>query len=58
MADFYDLPFNDILDWRKFSLVVRESEYGSLKKILQGVTMKQYRALHARVRQVDGWLFV
>lgn len=52
MADFYDLPFNDILDWRKFSLVVREREYDNLKKILQAVTVQKYRMLHAGVRQV------
>ena len=54
MADFYDLPFNDILDWRKFSLILREGDYGILKKVLQGVTMKEYRVLHAGVRQVRG----
>lgn len=53
MADFYDLPFNDILNWRKFSLVLRERDYGILKKVLQGVTMKEYRILHAGVRQVS-----
>ena len=52
MADFYDLPFNDILDWRKFSLILREGVYVILKKVLQGVTMKEYRVLHAGVRQV------
>jgi ACT domain-containing protein len=52
MADFYDLPFNDILNWRKFSLVLRERDYGILKKVLQGVTRKEYRILHAGVRQV------
>ncbi|KAG0617273.1 hypothetical protein M758_5G177800 [Ceratodon purpureus] len=52
MADFYDLPFNDVLNWRKFSLVLRERDYGILKKVLQGVTRKEYRILHAGVRQV------
>lgn len=53
MADFYDLPFNDVLDWRKFSLVIRERDYGILKKVLQGVTKEEYRTLHAGVRQVS-----
>lgn len=53
MADFYDLPFNDILNWRKFSLILRERDFGILKKELQGVTREEYRILHAGVRQVS-----
>ena len=58
MADFYDLPFNDILNWRKFSLVLRERDYGSLKKVLQGVTPQEYMVLHAGVRQVSFYKFI
>lgn len=37
IANHYDLPFQDILDWRRFSIVVTTSDIPLLKKILLGV---------------------
>lgn len=52
MADYYDLPFNDILNWKTFSLILRERNYGRLKQVLQDVNPQDYQILHAGVRQV------
>ncbi|KAF9679061.1 hypothetical protein SADUNF_Sadunf07G0100900 [Salix dunnii] len=45
LSDYYDLPFNDILDWRKFSVILKENDVYSLKKILQDIPKKTYEAL-------------
>lgn len=52
LSDWYDLPFNDVLNWRKFALVLRERDVYTLKPILESVNSSQYAALHAGVRQV------
>eukprot|EP00249_Psilotum_nudum_P012815 c24003_g1_i2 orf=526-1752(-) len=51
LSDYYDLPFNDVLNWHKFSLILRERDVVNLKAILQSVTSEQYLALHDGVRQ-------
>uniref|UniRef100_A0A7N0TV57 Exostosin GT47 domain-containing protein n=1 Tax=Kalanchoe fedtschenkoi TaxID=63787 RepID=A0A7N0TV57_KALFE len=33
LSVYYDLPFNDILDWRKFAVVLREEDVSDLKSI-------------------------
>eukprot|EP00249_Psilotum_nudum_P012814 c24003_g1_i1 orf=582-1481(-) len=53
LSDYYDLPFNDVLNWHKFSLILRERDVVNLKAILQSVTSEQYLALHDGVRQVQ-----
>ncbi|KAI0511800.1 hypothetical protein KFK09_012432 [Dendrobium nobile] len=46
LSDYYDLPFNDILDWKKFSLIVKEKDVYQLKTILKSVTDDGFIALH------------
>ncbi|KAH7415436.1 hypothetical protein KP509_14G043500 [Ceratopteris richardii] len=53
LSDYYDLPFSDILDWRKFSIILREEDVGNLKTVLQEVTDEQYKALHCNLRRVQ-----
>lgn len=53
LSDYYDLPFNDILNWRKFSIILKEKDVAHLKRVLQTVTDQQYKALHHSLRQVQ-----
>ncbi|KAH0461357.1 hypothetical protein IEQ34_008932 [Dendrobium chrysotoxum] len=46
LSDYYDLPFNDILDWKKFSLIVREKDVYQLKTILKSVADEGFVELH------------
>jgi hypothetical protein len=52
LSDYYDLPFNDVLDWRKFALVLKEHDVYHLKDILKSITMEQFTALHTGLVQV------
>lgn len=53
LSDYYDLPFNDVLDWRKFALVLKEHDVYHLKDILKSITMEQFTALHTGLVQVQ-----
>ncbi|KAL6517596.1 hypothetical protein OROMI_033297 [Orobanche minor] len=51
LADYFDLPFNDILDWRKFS---NESNVHDLKHILKAKAGgADYRMLHDNLLKVQ-----
>ncbi|XP_010279064.1 PREDICTED: probable glycosyltransferase At5g03795 [Nelumbo nucifera] len=52
IADHYDLPFADILNWKSFSLVVPSLDISLLKKILHGVSLDQYSTLKRNVLKV------
>lgn len=52
IADYYDLPFMDILNWRTFSVVVTSSDIPNLKVILQNISPKEYSVLQANVMKV------
>ncbi|KAK1268829.1 putative glycosyltransferase [Acorus gramineus] len=49
LSDYYDLPFNDILNWKKFSLILKENDVYQLKSILKAVTDEQFIGLHKGV---------
>ncbi|KAF8009923.1 hypothetical protein BT93_J0792 [Corymbia citriodora subsp. variegata] len=53
MSDYYDLPFNDILDWRKFSVILKESDVYQLKHILQNISDAEFMALHQNLVKVQ-----
>ncbi|MCO5592430.1 hypothetical protein L7F22_046432 [Adiantum nelumboides] len=53
LSDYYDLPYNDILKWHKFSIILKEQDVVNLKTVLQAVTDHQYIALHRNLRQVQ-----
>lgn len=53
LSDHYDLPFNDVLDWHKFSIILKESDVKNLKAKLQSITDQQYAALHGNLRQAQ-----
>ncbi|XP_073102098.1 probable glycosyltransferase At5g03795 isoform X1 [Elaeis guineensis] len=46
LSNYYDLPFNDILDWHKFSLILKESDVYQLKSILKAISHEEFIALH------------
>lgn len=52
LSDYYDLPFNDILDWSKFSLILKERDVYQLKDILKSVSHDQFVALHNNLVEV------
>ncbi|KAK4367033.1 hypothetical protein RND71_014913 [Anisodus tanguticus] len=46
LSDYYDLPFNDILDWHKFAVILREKDVYDLKQILKNITQEEFVTLH------------
>jgi muconolactone delta-isomerase len=53
MSDYYDLPFNDILDWDKFSVILKEDDVLELEKILKSIPERKYEKMHQNVLKVD-----
>ncbi|EOY10573.1 Exostosin family protein isoform 2 [Theobroma cacao] len=52
IANYYDLPFADILNWKSFSIVVVTVDIPSLKQILRGITSDEYLSLQRNVLKV------
>ncbi|CAM6129655.1 unnamed protein product [Calypogeia fissa] len=52
IADYHDLPFNDVLDWSQFSLVVTAADIPQLKDIIKAVSDDQYVEMQKNVMQV------
>ncbi|KAF9613841.1 hypothetical protein IFM89_012389 [Coptis chinensis] len=52
IANHYDLPFTDILNWKSFSLVVATLDIPLLKKILHRVSSEEYTVLQRNVLKV------
>ncbi|KAL6518599.1 hypothetical protein OROGR_019101 [Orobanche gracilis] len=46
LSNYYDLPFNDILNWHKFSVVLKEKDVYQLKQILKNITQDEFITLH------------
>ncbi|PAN04420.1 hypothetical protein PAHAL_1G065600 [Panicum hallii] len=53
LSDYYDLPFNDALDWRKFAVVLRERDVYQLKSILKSISQEEFVSLHKSLVQVQ-----
>lgn len=52
ISDYYDLPFNDIIDWRKFAVVLREKDVYQLKQILKDIPDAEFVRLHKELVKV------
>ncbi|KAK2969166.1 hypothetical protein RJ640_009925 [Escallonia rubra] len=52
IANHYDLPFADILNWKSFSVVVGTLDITSLKRILHDISIDEYRTLQRNVLKV------
>ncbi|KAJ6907701.1 hypothetical protein NC651_018204 [Populus alba x Populus x berolinensis] len=46
LSNYYDLPFNEILDWNKFSVILKEQAVYQLKQILKDIPDNQFVSLH------------
>lgn len=53
LADHYDLPYADILNWNSFSLVISEMDIPLLKNILEGIELEEYLKLQNNVMKVQ-----
>ncbi|KAG5242026.1 glycosyltransferase [Salix suchowensis] len=53
LSDYYDVPFKDILDWKKFSVIIKEIDVYQLKKILAEIPKKEYEDLHTNAIMVQ-----
>lgn len=52
IADHIVLPFNDVLNWEKFSVSLPESEVPNMKRILKGIPDKDYRSMQHRLKTI------
>ncbi|XP_058204325.1 probable glycosyltransferase At5g11130 isoform X4 [Rhododendron vialii] len=51
LADHYDLPFGDILNWKSFSVVVETRDIPLMKSILKGIGDEEYLRLQKNVEK-------
>ena len=61
ISDYYDLPFNGILDWRKFAVILRERDVYQLKQILKAITDEEFVRLHnnlVKVRHLFCFIYI
>jgi len=52
LSNYYDLPFNDILDWNKFAVILKEKDVYQLKQILKNISDAEFVALHYNLVKV------
>ncbi|GLT36693.1 hypothetical protein SLA2020_110560 [Shorea laevis] len=52
IANHYDLPFTDILNWKSFAVVVTTEDIPMLKRILKGINSDEYQLLQSNVLKV------
>ena len=52
------LPFSPVLDWRAFSVRVRESQLGNLAAILRAIPPERVAAMQARLAEVKRRYFL
>ncbi|KAK7246702.1 hypothetical protein RIF29_41572 [Crotalaria pallida] len=53
MSNYYDLPFNDILDWRTFSVILKETDVYQLKGIVGAISEKHFMMLNQNLVKVQ-----
>ncbi|XP_016649581.1 PREDICTED: probable glycosyltransferase At5g20260 isoform X2 [Prunus mume] len=52
ISDYYAVPFDDVLDWTKFSIQIPPKRIPDIKSILKAVPFSKYLKLQKRVMQV------
>ncbi|XP_076888930.1 putative glycosyltransferase At5g03795 [Bidens hawaiensis] len=52
IANHYDLPFADVLNWKSFSIVIATLDIPFLHRILSGLSANEYDSLHSNVLKV------
>ncbi|TKY73758.1 glycosyltransferase protein [Spatholobus suberectus] len=53
ISDYYVPPFSDVLNWNSFSVQVDVKDIPNIKKILMGISERQYLRMYKRVKQVQ-----
>ncbi|CAJ1974762.1 unnamed protein product [Sphenostylis stenocarpa] len=53
ISENYVPPFDDVLNWKSFSVQVAVKEIPNIKKILTGISDRQYSRMQRRVKQVQ-----
>lgn len=53
ISDSYVPPFSDVLNWNSFSVQVDVKDIPNIKKILMGISERQYLRMYKRVKQVQ-----
>lgn len=53
MSDYYDLPFNDILDWNAFSVILKEDDVPIMGEILKGMPEDMFEKMRQNVLKVS-----
>ncbi|KAK3228969.1 hypothetical protein Dsin_000850 [Dipteronia sinensis] len=52
LSNYYDLPFSNVLDWTKFSVIINTGEIPFLKKRLLSITRQKYLTMYHNLCQV------
>ncbi|KAK1434981.1 hypothetical protein QVD17_00736 [Tagetes erecta] len=52
IANYYDLPFADILNWKSFSIVIPTLDIPLLQRILMSLSTDEYASMHKNVLEV------
>ncbi|XP_070047594.1 probable glycosyltransferase At5g25310 [Nicotiana tomentosiformis] len=53
IADNFALPFDEVLEWRAFSVVVAEEDIPRLKEILLSIPLRRYQAMQNNVKMLQ-----
>ncbi|KAJ6796681.1 putative glycosyltransferase [Iris pallida] len=53
IADNFVLPFDEVLNWSSFSVVVPEKDIPNLRDILLGISLRRYISLQTGVKQLQ-----
>lgn len=53
IADNFVLPFEEVLDWSAFSVVVAEKDIANLKEILLRIPLRQYITMQMNVKKLQ-----
>ncbi|XP_030505809.1 probable glycosyltransferase At5g20260 [Cannabis sativa] len=53
ISDYYSIPFEDVLDWTKFSVQIPPSKIPEIKTILKAIPYSKYLTLQKRVMKVS-----
>lgn len=52
IKEHYVAPFSDVLNWKSFAVIIQVEDIPNLKKILMGISTRQYLRMQRRGKQV------